>query len=123
MTEYELTDMLTNSTLAGVETFGMVVTLTGAYLVASYTAGKNLTTAQAVIISLLFVVAAVVMVTSNFGYLSRGIYLADQLKAINPDHQYVMRPILRNAIAVVQVFAIITSLLFLWRIRNPAKDT
>ena len=106
MTEYELTDMLTNSTLAGVETFGMVVTLTGAYLVASYTAGKNLTTAQAVIISLLFVVAAVVMVTSNFGYLSRGIYLADQLKAINPDHQYVMRPILRNAIAVVQVFAI-----------------
>ena len=123
MTEYELTDMLTNSTLAGVETFGMVVTLTGAYLVASYTAGKNLTTAQAVIISLLFVVAAVVMVTSNFGYLSRGIYLADQLKVINPDHQYVMRPILRNAIAGVQVFAIITSLLFLWRIRNPAKDT
>ena len=47
MTEYELLDLVTATSLASLESFGYFLTILASYLVASYLAGRQLTNTQA----------------------------------------------------------------------------
>ncbi len=123
MNQYQLEDILTATTQASVESFGIYLTLMAAYLVASYTAGPKLTLGQAVTVSVLFVVAALIAVLSTYGYLSRSIPLAEQLTEINPERLYAASsPALRNVLAIIEVIGIISSLLFMRSIRKSSND-
>jgi hypothetical protein len=118
MNQYQLEDLLTNTTLAGVEAFGMYLTLLVAYLVASFTAGKKLSLGQAMTVSILFIVSALVMTWTTFGFINRAIVLAIELTSINPDRIYGVGPFVRNTMALIQVIGIFASLLFMWGVRN-----
>ncbi|MFK8021115.1 MAG: hypothetical protein AB8B86_15225 [Pseudomonadales bacterium] len=117
MNQYQLEDILTSTSLASVEAFGMYVTLLAAYLVASFAAGEKLSKGQAVTVSVLFIVAALVMTWTTYGFLSRSIPLAAELAAMNPDRLYGARPALRTIVAIIQILGIFSSLLFMRSIR------
>jgi hypothetical protein len=119
MTEYELEDLLTGCSLASVETFGMYLTVMVAYLVSSYAVGKQLSRIQVTTISTLFTVTSLVFTWAVYGYISRGIPIANELSLINPDRVYGLRPIVRMSMLVVQICGILASLSFMWSIRHP----
>ena len=122
MNQYQLEDLLTATTQASVESFGIYLTLIAAYLVASYAAGPKLTFGQAATVSALFVVAALIAALSTYGYLSRSMPLAEELAAIKPEILYAAAsPVLRNVLAIIEVVGIVSCLLFMRSIRKSSN--
>jgi len=119
MTEYELEDLLTSTTLAGVEVFGLYLTVLASYLVAAYLAGRQLTTLQATTVSVLFVFGASLSAYTNFAYLARTIPFADSLELIHPDRIYGAQPLAQRAVFILEMLGIIACLRFMWDIRHP----
>ncbi len=116
MTEYELEDLLTGTSVAAVDSFGMYVTILVAYLIAAHLAGKQLSSLQIVTVSVLFVVASSITLWATYAYMSRSIPLADQLELINPHRTYGAQPLVRDIMAMVQSLGIIACLSFMWSI-------
>ena len=118
MTEYELEDLLTSTSLAAVESFGMYVSITTAFLIASYLAGGKLTNPQAAVVSILYVVASAVSGWATIGYCSRAIPVADALELMHPERFYGMQPLVLVTMSVLQTLGIIASLKFMWDTRH-----
>ena len=119
MTEYELEDLLTSTSLAAVESFGMYISITTAFLIASYLAGGKLSNPQAAIVSILYVVASAVSAWATIGYCSRAIPLANALEVIHPERIYGMQPFVLVTLSALQTLGIIACLKFMWDIRHP----
>lgn len=122
MTEYELEDLLTSTTLAAVEVFGIYLTVLASYLVAAYLAGSKLNTTQAITVSVLFVFGAFLSAYTNFSYMARVIPIADSLELIHPDRLYGAQPYAQRALFVLQVLGILACLKFMWDVRHPKKE-
>ena len=122
MTEYEMADLLTSTTMAATETFSVYLSVTVAYLVAVYLIGRKLTTLQMATVSILYVVSAAVLIWAFYSYFSRSIPIADALEVINPDVNYGAQPFARNALVVVLVMGIFACLGFMWSIRHPKVE-
>ncbi len=122
MTEYELEELLTITTMAGVEVFAMYVTILGSYLVAAYLAGKRLSFTQSLTVSVLFVYAASLTTYVSYAYLARAIPMADALQVIHPDRLYGAQPITQGATLLLQAVGILTCLKFMWDIRHPKTE-
>ncbi len=122
MSEYELEELLTSSSLAAVEGFTVYLSVTTAYLIAAYLVGKQLTPMQIFIVNTLYILAGFIMTWSTFGYATRAIGFADALEAINPDKRYGAQPLVRTCIALVQSLGMIASLKFMWDVRHPQTD-
>ena len=118
MTEYELEDLLTGTSLASVDSFGMYVTILVAYLIAAYLAGKKLSPLQVVSISVLFIVASGITTWATYAYMSRSIPLADQLELINPHRMYGAQPLVRDIMLILQALGIIACLSFMWSVKR-----
>lgn len=119
MTEFELEYLLTELGVAALETFGMYVTVTVAYLVAAYVAGEKLTKLQVFIVNTLFLVSTIISVWACIGYISRAIPIADALEVLNPDRRYSLQPPVLIAVLVVQSLGILACLKFMWDVRQP----
>ena len=119
MTEYELEDLLTSTSLAAVESFGMYVSITIAFLIASYLAGGKLSNPQAAVVSILFIVASGVSAWATMGYCSRSIPIANALEVLHPDRVYGMQPFVLITLLVLQTLGIVASLKFMWDVRHP----
>ena len=122
MTEYEMADLLTSTTLAAVETFSTYISLTVAYLVATYLVGQKLTTAQMTTVSILYVVTASIVVWALYSYMSRVVPIADALEVINPGVNYGAQPMTRDILSGVMALGILASLNFMWGVRHPKAD-
>ena len=122
MTEYEMADLLTSTTSAGIETFSAYLSVTIAYLVAVYLVGRKLTTLQMTTISILYVVSAAMLAWALYSYFSRAIPIADALEVINPGVNYGAQPFARNAFVIVQFMGIFACLGFMWSIRHPKTE-
>lgn len=122
MTEYELEDVLTSTTVASVEAFGMYITIVASYLVVAYLAGRNLTIQQIFIVSILFVIAATLTSFSAYSYLVRAIPMADALELMHPERRYGAQPFTAYWIGGLMVMGILASLLFMWQVRYPKKE-
>ena len=118
MTEYEMADLLTSTTLASVEIFSTYISLIVAYLVATYLVGQKLTNSQMAAISILLVVTASSLAWGLYSYLSRAIPLADTLEAMNPGVHYGAQPMTRNILTIVMFLGILVCLRFMWDIRH-----
>ena len=118
MTEYELEDLLTGTSVASLEAFGMYVTILVAYLIAAHLAGKQLSPFQIVAVSVLFVVASAITTWGTYAYMSRSIPLANQLELINPDRTYGAQPLVRDLMATVQALGIVACLSFMWSVKR-----
>jgi hypothetical protein len=121
MTEYETLDLLISTSLAGVEAFGMYITVLAAYLVASYIAAEKLSNGQLVTISVLYVIAAAVTSWTTHVYLARSISLGSALLEINPNAVVGVTPLLQNTVAFIQFSGIVSSLFFTISLRRSKK--
>lgn len=122
MSEFELEDLVTSSSLAAVEVLTVYITITTAYLIAAYLAGRQLSPTQTLIVTVLYVGAATMMTWACFGYSTRAIGFVDQLEMLNPDNRYGAQPFVRNTILVVQALGIVASLKFMWDVRHPRTE-
>ena len=122
MTEYEISDLLTSTSFAAVESFSMYVALMAAYLVSAYFAGQNMTRSQVVLVSILYSIAALGMTWNTYTYMSRAIPLADALGTLNPNLTYGAQPFARNIAAVIEVLGVLCALKFMWDVRHPKSE-
>jgi hypothetical protein len=119
MSEYELLELLNSASFAATEVFMYYVTILGSYLVASYVVGSNLTSIQALTISVLFIFAALLGAYTTFSYMTRAIEAANSLELLHPERFYGAQPYAQRALLVLQVLGIIVCLKFMWDIRHP----
>lgn len=122
MTEYELLDLLTATSLAAMDTLGYYLTILASYLVASYFVGKQLTTTQAVTVSVLFVFGALGTVYTSFNYMARAVELADSLEMMFESRTYGAQPLARNFMIVLQLMGVLACLKFMWDVRHPKPE-
>ena len=122
MTEYELLDLLTATSLASLESFGYYLTILASYLVASYLAGRQLTTTQAATVSFLFVCGALSTAYSSFNYMARAVELVDSLELLYTNRTYGAQPFARNVLVGLQILGIIACLKFMWDVRHPKTE-
>ncbi len=122
MTEYEMADLLTSITMAAVEVFSTYISLTAAYLVATYLVGQKLTTAQMTTVSILYVVAASIVVWGLYSYMSRAVPIADALEVINPGVIYGAQPMMRDILSGVMALGILACLSFMWSVRHGKAE-
>lgn len=116
--EMEMEDILTGMTTAALDCFGMYVTMLVAYLVTAYFVGNRLAVQQAMIISVLFVTAAIVMTWGSFAFLSRAIPVANALETMHTDRIYGAQPAVRNITVAIMGFGILACLKFMWDVRH-----
>lgn len=88
MTEYELEDLLTPIMSAVIDISALYITLLVTFLVAVYLVGNRLTRAQAMTITVLFVVSTTVTIWADVMFFGRAIPIADALEALNPGRRY-----------------------------------
>jgi len=122
MTEFELKYLLAENGMGALEAIGMYMTVTTAYLVAAYLAGRRLTTSQIITISGLYVVAAILCTWATSAYITSGIEIADALEVLHPDRIYGMQPIARLFCVALQGLGILASLKFMWDIRRTPEN-
>ena len=122
MTDYELQDLLNSTGIAGLEAFGMYMTLLVAYLIAAYLAGSRLTSAQALTLSVLFLVGSLIFTWGTFAYLGRAVAIVDELELLHPDVSYGSQPWFRYAVAILQGLGIMSCFKFMWDTRHPKAD-
>ena len=122
MTEYELLDLVTATSLASLEAFGYYLTILASYLVATYLAGQRLTNTQTATISVLFVFGAGATAYSSFNYMSRAVEIADSLELLYASRTYGAQPFARNLFVGFQILGIFACLKFMWDIRHPKAE-
>ena len=122
MTEYELQDLLTATSLAAWDVFAYYLTILASYLIAAHLVGRQLGTLQAACISVLFVFGSYVTATTSFFYLARAAELADSLRLIYPDRVYGGQHFARYVLFGVQCLGIIVCLIFMWQVRHPKTE-
>ncbi|MEP5570047.1 MAG: hypothetical protein ABJN62_19560 [Halioglobus sp.] len=122
MTEYELEDALTSTTVASLEAFSMYVTILASYLVVAYLAGSKLTTQQMFIVSVLFAVSSLLATWSAFSYMERSIPFADALELLNPERRYGAQPSTQYWMLTLMLLGVGASLKFMWDVRHPKAE-
>lgn len=118
MTQYELTDALTSMVHVQIGLFTAYVSLTAAFLVAIYLAGRKLTTAQAMTVGSLYSVAASVLAWGMFAIFSRAVPIADALEKLNPQVNYGAQPLAGHILVGLMSLGIFAALKFAWDIRH-----
>ena len=119
MTEYELQDLLTATSLAAMDVFAYYLTILASYLVATHHVGGRLSTLQAISISVLFVFGSYTTAYTSFSHMARAVELADSLELLHPDRMYGAQPFAQKALFGLQFLGIIVCLIFMWQVRHP----
>ena len=121
MTEFELKTLLAENGMGSMQAIGIYLTVTTAYLVAAYLAGKRLTTSQIIFVSILYAVGAILCTWATWAYITSGIEVADALEVMHPDRIFGMQPLFRLVCVFLQILGIFASLKFMWDIRRTQE--
>lgn len=102
-----------------VDMLALYLTSTSGFLITAYLVGAKLTRQQLVIVCGLYVVFALAAsyLTTTFGL--RGIFYAEQLRAMSPGTPIYSTRVVSVAIAIVMLIGIAASLKFLRDVRRP----
>ena len=122
MTEYEIQDLLTATSLAAWDVFAYYLTILASYLVATHLVGGRLSTLQAICISVLFVFGSYTTAQTSFFYMTRAVELADSLELLHPGRVYGGQPFGRNMLFGFQCIGIIVCLIFMWQVRQSKTE-
>ncbi|MEZ5922486.1 MAG: hypothetical protein R3C60_14220 [Parvularculaceae bacterium] len=96
----------------------LYLTSTSGFLITAYLVGAKLTRQQLAIVCGLYVVFAMVASYLTVGYGLRGIYYAEQLRAVSPGTPLYSTKVVPVAIAIVLMFGIAASLKFMRDVRR-----
>ena len=122
MTEYELVDAVNSTMDLFLSTFLGYLTIVSAYLIAAFISGSKLTPLQSIIISVLFLFAALLTVWAIWGAGSRIAYMAEALRHADPEHPILFKNLFRDLIALVCALGIFASCKFMWDVRHPKTE-
>jgi len=122
MTEFDLKYLLAENGMGALQSIGIYLTVTTAYLVAAYLAGRRLTTSQIFTVSVLYVVGAMLSTWATMAYVTSGIEVADALEVMHPERVYGMQPLARLVCVALQILGIFVSLKFMWDIRRTPEE-
>lgn len=128
MTEYELGEVISNAASNGMTAFTVWLSIASGYLLLAYSAGSNLTTIQASIISVLYVVCSAIFSALTMIFCFRASLLAGMKSTLFPDSvlplgysQSITDAVLMG-LAMILLGGILASLYFMWTIRNPKVE-
>lgn len=122
MTEYELVDAVASYTSLLHSWLMAYFTILSAYLIAAYAVGYKLTTFQASVVTICFLVLNSLCILATMGSGLRFIDLTQQLTAMNPERVFLVSPALIGASVTVLSAGLLVSLIFMWQVRHPKAD-
>ena len=125
MTEAELWGLLLALTERGVSFGTQLLTMVSAYLAVAYFIGSRLTRGQALVVSAIFVGAAVSAVAGIYGATLHAAEFASQLEQIHPDRLFVLAGskgrVIPGLAAALELSIIPVSLFFMYQVRKNPK--
>ena len=125
MTEAELWGLLLALTERGVSFGTQLLTMVSAYLAVAYFIGSRLTRGQALVVSAIFVGAAVSAVAGVYGATLHAAEIAPQLKQIHPDRLFMLAGRMGRMVpglsAALNFSLLPVSLFFMYQIRKNPK--
>jgi hypothetical protein len=118
MTEYELVDITANLAQGGISAISLYFTIITAYMIAAFVIGTRLTKNETVMISIIFIAAALFFVYVTGGVLFRQAYFVERLAEIETDTVHFAGVKMIVTIASIQLLGILISLKFMWDVRH-----
>ena len=122
MTEFELGEMIYNSTSSMASLAQVHFGLVSAYLVVSYMVGDKLTKVQSVIITTLYVAWVTTVIQGVFSESQTTLHLVQELETHGSTIGKSVHPSGIIGFLSVQVLGLIASLYFMWSIRHPRTE-
>ena len=125
MTEAELWGLLVAFTERGASFGAQLLTIVSAYLAVAYFIGSRLTRVQVLVVSAIFVGAAIITVAGIYGATLRAVEFAAQLQQVHPDRLFLlagrMGRVVPGLSAALNFSPIPMSLFFMYQIRKTPK--
>ena len=118
MSEAELWEIYGQWMTSGGESMMSWVTVVFAFLVMSHYVGAKLSRFQAVVASVLFVWASLLLTYAVVGYFYRATMFMERLEAIDSELQFFLGTGAISAIAAMMVAGMVVGLLFLRNVRK-----
>ena len=119
MTEYEVYDLMLTAVDGGSTVIGLILSLVSAYLVVAWLVGDKLTTAQVMLVNLLFLCTAPMMVWGWLGRFLAALDLQKQLLVLAPQTTERISIYVVMGFPMILFILILGSLKFMWDIRHP----
>jgi len=125
MTEAELWGLLVAFTERGASFGAQLLTIVSAYLAVAYFIGSRLTRVQVLVVSAIFVGAAIITVAGIYGATLRAVEFATQLQRVHPDRLFLlagrMGRVVPGLSAALELSIIPVSLFFMYQTRKNPK--
>jgi hypothetical protein len=124
MNEFELGEMLYNAYTLSTEGAAIYFTLVTAYLATSYLVGSKLTTAQMLIISVLYVIWSLGLINVQYTQIMAVSGFQRELASLGGSALLIEQntQVATWSFIGVQIIGMLASLYFMWSIRHPAAD-
>ena len=119
MTEYEVTDLLTNMINGGTPVLAVFITIVSGYLIVAWLVGQKLTGAQVTLINMVFIVFAPMMIFAWVARFRAALRLQEKLRSINSETYGVLSGELIAAVAVTLLILVVGCVKFMWDVRHP----
>ena len=119
MTEYELFDLMLTAVDGGTAVIGIILTVVSGYLIVAWLVGDKLTTAQVMMVNLLFLCTAPMMVWGWLGRYLAALDLQNQLLVLAPQTTERINMYVIIGFPIILFILILGSLKFMWDIRHP----
>jgi hypothetical protein len=119
MTEYELFDLMLTAVDGGTAVIGIILTVVSGYLIVAWLVGGKLTTAQVMMVNLLFLCTAPMMVWGWLGRYLAALDLQNQLLVLAPQTTERINMYVIIGFPIILFILILGSLKFMWDIRHP----
>lgn len=113
-------ELMVEFNVAAMTAMGMYITVATGYLIAAYLIGRQLTTLQAAIVTVLFAWFSLFMTLGTIGYLSRAAYFYGLLEVAPPG--LAMNSTIIFIASGFEFLGIGACLKFMWDVRHPKTE-
>jgi hypothetical protein len=118
MTEYELVDVTIGTSHGAIATISLYFTILTAYLIAAFFIGAKLTKSETVMISIVFIAAALFFAFLSNAFLFRHMYFLDRLAQIETDTVHFVGVPMIVVVTTIKLLGILIGLKFMWDVRQ-----
>jgi hypothetical protein len=117
MNQVDLWSLLGEYNSYGMTGLALYLTVASSYLVAAYLVGNRLTNFQAIVVSGLFFIFAILFTYGTVGFFQRAVFFSTQISGYT--HSVIrQRPAVPFIIGALQLIGIVACLKFMWDTRR-----
>ena len=123
MTEYEIVDVINNTTSNMLAAQALFITVISAYVVVAYSVGKDLTSYQVSFVNFGFLLFVLISIQSALGLTGMISFHVEKLNEYREVEVKAASLALTTAFLVgVRAILIIGALIFMWQVRHPKTE-